>query len=189
MYFPSSGRRGFNRFRDNISITKGTKPELIAMLKKENEYRMKEEWIEKMEKEFNEMKMESPLAGYKYDLDKGSPVILELQTEVVKTFGYTSQDEIKEAILRLRSAQATYPNDSEILNAANYLKYNRIKQGNFQIGDIMNTKDIELIQSIPCDEDDDKNEDKKEQYKKLNLDDILNKKNKNLNLLIACSVS
>ena len=33
-----SGRRGFNHFRDNVSITKGTKPELIAMLKKENEY-------------------------------------------------------------------------------------------------------------------------------------------------------
>ena len=170
------------------------------MLKKENEFRMSEKWIEKMEKEINEMEMDTPLAGYKYDLEKGSPVIMELQTEVVKSFGYVNDDEIKEAIGLLRSAQATYPDDDQVTNAANYLKYNRIEKGDFVVGEKVNTKDIEIIQFNSASFNDDNvnddgqqenkaNDDDEKNYRKLQLNDVLNKKNKNLNLLIALSVT
>eukprot|EP01084_Bolivina_argentea_P269622 458278_1 len=187
MYFPSSGRRGFDHFRDNQSIKRrGTKQELIAMLEKENKLRMSEEWIEKMEQEINEMKMSSPLAGYKFT--QKSPVITALQTEVVKSFGYTSDDEIKEAILRIQTALATYPNDEQITNAANYLKYNRIEKGDWKINDIMPTKNTKLLQLsynniIIDDENKQENKDNNndEKYTNILLDDILNKKNKGIN--------
>jgi len=215
MYFPSSGRRGFG-FNEPITV-KGTKQELIKMLKKENELRMSEKWISRMEQEFEQMKMESPLAGYTYDLNKPSPTIKALQTEVVKSFGYTTDDEINEAILRLRSAQATYPDDAEITNAANYLRYNRIKQGNFQIGEKLDTKNIDLYhidiakqaakqprqqqaQAVEAKDADANNEDdgnadekvKEEEGVELNnttLDDVLNAKDKSINLVISLSVT
>eukprot|EP01083_Nonionella_stella_P080239 220398_1 len=186
MYFPSSGRKGFAHFRDNQPLSKrGTKQELIEMLQKENELRLSEEWIQKMEDEINEMKMDSPLAGYSFE--KRSPVIAALQTEVAKSFGYTTSSEIKEAMRRIHTALATYPNDKTIKNAANYLKYNRIEEGDFKQNQVMATHNIQLLPLSVSRSEDEKQQNAK--WTPVALDDVLNKRNKQLNVLMAISVT
>ena len=151
-----SGRRGYRLKRPDPVIRSSSnekKPkekvkskselrkEVIAMLKYENELRMSEKWIKKMEVECNTI--DSPLNGYSYAVQ--SPTIIELQTEVVKKFGYQSPSEIKLGLDRLRSALEEYNNDKEILNAANYLKFNRMRKGDFGIGDSVAGYDITLL--------------------------------------------
>ena len=94
-----------------------TKEKIIEMLTLENEYRLSKKWLELMEQESKEM--EYPMKTI--DL---------LQTEVVKACGFKTEAQIENAIEFLRSASALYPNDEEILNAANYLKVNKMKPFN-----------------------------------------------------------
>ena len=157
-----SGRIGYDFKPPDPSITLSAdmfpsrselRTEVIAMLKYENELRMSEKWIAKMENECNTI--DSPLNGYSYAIQ--SPVIIELQTEVVKRFGYKSKFEIKFGLDRLRSALSSYNNDKEILNAANYLKFNRMRKGDFDVGDSVADYDITLIKL----DQDSKNEDVK----------------------------
>jgi len=88
---------------------------IIKMLKLENEYRLSAKWLALMEDECQNK--EYPMKTI--DL---------LQREVVKESGFNETDQaIDNAIEYLRSAVALYPNDDEILSAANYLKFNKMK--------------------------------------------------------------
>jgi len=66
-----------------------------------------------------------------------------LQKQVVHEFGFTDKMEEEYALKYLRSAVALYPNDEAIKNAANYLKYNSVKEFAFNTDDIY--KDINLL--------------------------------------------
>ena len=64
-----------------------------------------------------------------------SPVIENLQINLVKEFNFKTNKETKFAIDVLRSACSLYPNDKEINTSTNYLKYNRAKETNFKLND------------------------------------------------------
>ena len=93
---------------DTVNISRD---KLISMLKYENELRLSEDWISKMEQEISN-NIDSPLNGYM--TSDISPIINELQVEVIKHFGYKLSSEIDQALKILRSAISMYPNDKEI---------------------------------------------------------------------------
>lgn len=148
-----------------------SKDKLLAMLKTENEYRLSPKWLNSMEEECNTM--ETVLSGKSYN---DSPTIRKLQCEVVKQHGFDeTEEDINYAIEILRSAKSLYPNDQQILNSANYLKYNRCKKNEFKIGQDK-YKDVNNLYHI-----------KFGLEKGYKLSDILDNKKKNL--LISLSMT
>ena len=148
-----------------------SRDKLLEMLKTENDYRLSPEWLALMEQECNTM--ETVLSGKSY---KDSPTIRKLQCQVVKKHGFDkNEDEINYAIEILRSAKSLYPNDDEINNSVNYLKYNRCKKNKFKIGKDK-YEDIEKLYNIEFGLD-----------KRYKLSDILDDKKKNL--LISLSLT
>ena len=148
-----------------------TREKLLAMLRTENEYRLSSKWLNLMEKECN--KIETVLNGKSY---KDSPTIQKLQRQVVKQHGFDeTEDDTNYAIEILRSAKSLYPNDEEITNSVNYLKYNRCKKNQFKIG-VDKYKDIDTLYDIQLGLE-----------KRCKLSDILD--NKQHNLLISLSIS
>mmetsp|Transcript_48712 Transcript_48712/g.77887 ORF Transcript_48712/g.77887 Transcript_48712/m.77887 type:complete len:152 (+) Transcript_48712:2-457(+) len=151
-----------------------------------------------MEKEITESTDDSPSALDGYMTDKISPTIHQLQVEVVNKFGFNkTAKERDEAIKILRSALSLYPNDAEIKNAANYLKYNRVNRGNFVIGHKI-PKQCETMQVIklsesPKSDKNDKNEEEKKEkadeglYESVRFLDLLSQKE--MNVVIAVSVT
>lgn len=185
MLWLSSGRKGFDHFEapDKAALEKGFKEELIKMLQHENKLRMSEEWIAKMEEEVISMQTTSPLAGYSFKHE--SPVMRALQTEVVKEFGYTSDEDIEAAIMRIRSALATWaPRGAgeEIKNAANYLKFNRVAQTELKVGDAMDMDNVTLFQLSDGDEYDAKGSE-------TSLSDVVSGKDGALTVLLSVSVT
>ena len=194
-----SGRRGYRLKRPDPVIRSSSnekKPkekvkskselrkEVIAMLKYENQLRMSEKWIKKMENECNTIN--SPLNGYSYAVQ--SPTIIELQTQVVEKFGYESASEIQLGLDRLRSALKEYNNDKEILNAANYLKFNRMRKGDFDIGDSVAGYDITLVKLNHDEKNDDAVNNKNEaNATRVKFVDLLSKQG--LNVVIGVSVT
>lgn len=162
------------------------------MLQYENELRLSKEWLEKMEKEISESSDDSPSALDGYMTDKISPTINQLQLAVVRKFGYNdSMSQSDEAVKILRSALATYPDDKEIKEAANYLKYNRINKGTFKIGEKANIDGINVLQMIK-NNNNAQNEEKKQEnedteYNQQSLSSILS--SEKINLLIGVSVT
>ena len=51
-----------------------------------------------------------------------------LQREVARQCGFKTEDEIYNAVEHIRSAMSLFGRDFEILQSANYLKYNRMKR-------------------------------------------------------------
>mmetsp|Transcript_57400 Transcript_57400/g.91329 ORF Transcript_57400/g.91329 Transcript_57400/m.91329 type:complete len:171 (-) Transcript_57400:182-694(-) len=98
-----------------------SKEKLIEMLQLENEYRLSAKWIELMQQECE--KLEYPM--HTIDL---------LQRAVVQQCGYQTDAQIENAIEYLRSAVALYPNDEEILQSANYLRFNRMRKFGLCLG-------------------------------------------------------
>eukprot|EP01084_Bolivina_argentea_P133612 235816_1 len=190
----SSGRVGYDFYDEEdwddneINIENKvdiSRDQLISMLKYENKLRLSEEWISKMETEISQ-NINSPLNGYM--TGTVSPTIHKLQTEVVKHFNYKSAQQIDNAIKILRSALATYPNDKEIINSANYIKYNKINKGTFKIGDKMNCDGLTVV-SITNDnkiEDDEKKQVDNFDENIINFDSLLNS---NINVIISVSVT
>jgi len=157
------------------------------MLKHENKLRMSEEWIAKMEEEIVSMQKTSPLAGYSFKHE--SPVMRALQTEVAKEFGYTSDEDIEAAIMRIRSALATYAQDSvaaeEIKNAANYLRYNRVAKGDFEVSDALDMDNIKLYRLGDGDEHDAKSS----EMSQTSLVEAVNGERGALTVLLSVSVT
>ena len=183
-----SGRKGYEYVNILPKELKISRDRLIEMLKYENELRLSEKWLALMEKEIIESNDESPSALDGYMTDKISPTIRNLQLEVVKKFGYDLQK--SEAVNILRSALATYPDDDQVKNAANYLKYNRIDKGKFKVGDTANCDGIEVMR-MKENKDEVQKEEKKDDggygYDAVKLTDLLNKDG--INLLIGISVT
>ena len=127
-------RHDFRHVKNNLKIDRQL---LIKMLQRENQLRLSEELMEQYEIEAKKW--------YNKDDPKrfGLHVIDNLQKRVVNEFGFISPDQERYALEYLRSAMALYPGDDEIKNAANYLKYNLIKQFPFNINDYY--KDINLL--------------------------------------------
>ena len=169
------------------------------MLQYENELRLSQEWLQKMEKEISQSNDDSPSALDGYMTDKISPTINELQLTVVRKFGYNdSMSQSDEAVKILRSALATYPGDKEIKEAANYLKYNRINKGTFKVGEKANVEGINVLEmglntnKNNDDKDNAKNEEKKQEnedaeYSQKSLSSILSAED--INVLIGVSVT
>lgn len=185
-----SGRLGYEFAEINdvqVNISRDT---LISMLKYENKLRLSEEWISKMEDECIN-NIDSPLNGYM--TGNISPTINKLQIEVVKKFGYKLSSEIDEALKILRSAMSIYPNDQEIKNSANYLKYNKIDKGIFKIGDKMNIDGINMVcidkdkNQQKCDEEEKKMDINNNDIKMIKLEQLLSKQN--INVIMAVSIS
>lgn len=164
------------------------------MLQYENELRLSQEWLQKMEKEISQSNDDSPSALDGYMTDKISPTINELQLTVVRKFGYNeSMSQSDQAVKILRSALATYPDDKEIKEAANYLKYNRINKGTFKIGGKANVEGINVLEmGLNMNKGNAKNEEKKQEnedteYSQKSLSSILSAED--INVLIGVSVT
>ena len=118
---------------------------LLKMLKRENELRLSKAVLQEYEDEAvkyfdnddpNRYSLKKPFLG---------EVVNNLQKKVVNEFGFgpTNKNEEEYALEYLRSARALYPDDDEIKNSANYLKYNLVKKFPFNIDDYY--KDINLL--------------------------------------------
>eukprot|EP01084_Bolivina_argentea_P163168 283897_1 len=165
----SSGRQGYEYFGIDINDDKNqlniSRETLILMLQYENELRLSNKWVSLMEKEILESNDKEPSALDGYMTDKISVTINNLQTEVVKKFGFNkSENEINNAIKILRSSLSLYPNDIQVKNAANYLKYNKIKKGSFKIGDKINCDEIKVLKINNNDVKNDIDDEKKQEY-------------------------
>jgi len=53
---------------------------------------------------------------------------IRVRRQVAEEFGFHGEDGIRHGMEVIRSALATYPGDKEIINAANYIKFNRCFQ-------------------------------------------------------------
>lgn len=62
-----------------------------------------------------------------------------IKERVIDEFGLP-----KEYIDVLYSAESRFPGDQDVINSASYLKYNRSKQGQFQVGDAIPMHDLPL---------------------------------------------
>jgi len=94
---------------------------LLKMLKRETELRVSKEYVQKTE-------VEAQKGIFMFQ------ATIDVQRQVVKEFGFKGENGIRVGIETLRTALATYPNDKEIINAANYIKYNRCFQCKIPIG-------------------------------------------------------
>jgi len=121
-----------------------TREKLVRMLKRENEVRLSEEMLNKLEKETSEYE-DGPKCIDKVSCNQPHMPwsIAQCQEMVVQEFGYKTTAEISYALQMLRSARALYPNDMEIKNSAFYLKYNRVRRGELRVNDMY--KDVPLI--------------------------------------------
>jgi len=116
-----------------------TREVLVKILKRENEIRLSKQALESLEREsceYENNKMERSQLFIPWSIE-------QCQIQAVKEFGYKSNDEIDYAIQMLRSARALFPKDLEIQNSTFYLKYNRARRGELQIGDTY--KDVPLM--------------------------------------------
>jgi len=92
-----------------------SREKVIEMLKLENEYRLSPKWIALMEEE--SQNLEYPMT-----------TIDALQREVARQSGFETEKDIVNAVEHIRSAIALFGRSMDILNAANYLKFNRMKR-------------------------------------------------------------
>jgi hypothetical protein len=56
----------------------------------------------------------------------------QLQERLVREFGYESPGDIRKALNALRGARGDYPDDLEIVQLANYMKFNRARRGDLE---------------------------------------------------------
>jgi len=123
-----------------------TRDTLVKMLKRENEMRLSKEMLEALEMETHAYEEQEKRCQKKNTSDNQAHIpwsIAQCQEKLVKEFGYKTSAEISYALQTLRSARALYPNDTEIQNAAFYLKYNRAHRGELKVGDAY--KDVPLM--------------------------------------------
>jgi len=130
MLFPTSGRWGFTQmsYPNKQRYDRST---LLAMLQRENEIRLSPE----LQQIFDD----NVVRG---EFGKVNNLFSQVQIQVLHEFGF-KQDQILDGLNFLRSARSSYPDDEEILNAANYLKYNRSCQGDLKEGD--DIPDVQLF--------------------------------------------
>eukprot|EP00698_Gefionella_okellyi_P002070 TRINITY_DN1194_c0_g1_i1.p1 TRINITY_DN1194_c0_g1~~TRINITY_DN1194_c0_g1_i1.p1 ORF type:complete len:246 (+),score=38.08 TRINITY_DN1194_c0_g1_i1:106-843(+) len=100
---------------------------LKKMLRRENDLRLSAEYQQRF-------------TSVTKTLDAGSMwihVVEELQERVVREFGYgPSRELVQYGVDLLRAAQAMYPDDQEIREIALYIKYNRCRDGDLNVGDV-----------------------------------------------------
>ena len=116
------------------------KPVMLMMLKKENEYRLSEEYQKKYEE------------AEKSDEKDWLKVTEEIQARVIIEFGYdTTKGHLGYALQLMRSAPEKYKDDPEFRQVPLYVKYNRAQDGDLKEGDVApNTKVMDL-QGNECD--------------------------------------
>jgi hypothetical protein len=117
----------------------GLRKLLFAMLKRENELRLSEE----AQQAYTKVREVDP---------DGLPLIVhvteQLQRRVVQEFGFVDGRE-EEGIEFLRSAQALFPGDKELLHQANYIKYNRLVLGDLRVGSAAPNVDLVQFSQTP----------------------------------------
>lgn len=108
----------------SITLKYPDKDALIKMLKLEESIRMSQEYINMC----NDVKDE---------INGWLRISEEIQYEVAKQFGYTSQVEQDIAVNLMRGAQYTYPNEPLFKTIPVYVRNNLARQGEFIIGNIV----------------------------------------------------
>jgi hypothetical protein len=140
-----SGRDCFNLYSNKTACPSNAeeidRERLISMLIRENELRLSQKYLEQLERE--------AVYGYEnfqtntYHAPWTSVAIDTIQKQVVNEFGYINEQNSLYALNVLRSALQLFPNDSTILQSANYLKFNRCSEGDLNVGD--NYIDVGLL--------------------------------------------
>ena len=132
MITQQSGRNIFDMYKNIIINGKPDKSLVLNMLKYENELRLSKEFINDLENEaLNTYESKKSNNNKPWE----SNVIENMQIKVVKKFGFKTDEEIVLGLNILRSAGYYYNNDNDIMNSVYYLKYNRAKKFQFNIGD------------------------------------------------------
>ena len=146
-----SGRINYLLYKsDNILCPKNckiiTRDILIKMLKMENKLRLSAYYLNKLENQAittydsNDEKMFILQTQTPFNMES---IFDEIQCKVVNHFGFHESEHVLYALETLKSALSIYPNDEEIINSANYIKFNRAKAFEFNVGD--KYKNIELL--------------------------------------------
>mmetsp|Transcript_7191 Transcript_7191/g.8111 ORF Transcript_7191/g.8111 Transcript_7191/m.8111 type:complete len:248 (-) Transcript_7191:376-1119(-) len=121
MLIPHNGRVGFDLIKPSLGMQRPPKEVLKSMIKREAELRRSDE-------------TQRAFDAHGLDESRNFSLLQGIQTKVLSEFGY---DDVN----ILRTALSLYPNDqaltNEIRELAFWMKYNRAKQGNLNVGDVV----------------------------------------------------
>jgi len=134
MFHPVNGRRGFDLLKPDSNLVE-KKPSLetmIQMLKREDELRLSPE-IQKL------------FANPGFDTIH---VAEEVQKQVVNEFGF---ENMEESLSFIRTAPLLYPESPEVCKIPHYMKFNRSKQGELNVGDTIPNSKLAHLDGVPID--------------------------------------
>jgi hypothetical protein len=100
------------------------KNQLILMLEREEKIRMSEDYVNKC-------------SDVKNEINGWLRISEELQYEIVKEFGYTSEIEQHLAVNRMRRAQYIYPSEPLFKTISVYVRNNIANEGNLKENDVV----------------------------------------------------
>lgn len=133
MLYVSSGRTGFDFYQDK-SIQGNIERDVLAkMYQRENELRLSEETQLKMDECLSSGTMNS----YALLLD-------EIQIQVLREFGFKGTEE---DLSLFRQSLGLYAEDKELQSIPYYSKFNRARDGDLKVGDLV--EDVQLSHINP----------------------------------------